>query len=119
MNTVETPNCINTLLGTVPIRDLFMCNNFDLTRFGINAYCTTINPYRIAIFSKGIERKAIQVEIPTYEKKHPEKFDATSFGLFHVFEYTKRESYSTTEINWEGFKSKFIDACLELQRHCA
>jgi hypothetical protein len=96
-----------------------MCTNFDLTRFGINAYCTTINPYRIAIFSKGVERKAIQVEIPTYDKKIPEKFEATSFGLFNVFEYTKQEAYSTTEINWEGFKSKFIDACLELKRYCA
>ncbi len=117
MNTVEPTNCINILLGTVPFKDLFMCSNFDLTPYRIDAYCTTIKPYRIAIFWKD-NSKAIQVEIPTYEKKHPEKLEATSFGLFTVHEYTKIEAYSTTEINWDYFKSKFIDACLELHRHC-
>jgi hypothetical protein len=118
----QNGNLIYNLLGTVPIQDLFMCSNFDLTPYGMDAYCSTVKPYRIAIFwntKPNEERKAVQVEIPTYEKKHPEKLEATSFGLFTVHEYTKREAYSTTEIDWECFKSKFVDACLELHRHCA
>ena len=122
MNTQQIPNCINILLGTLPIRNLFGCYNFDLTPYGINAYCTSIEPYKIVIFWKtkfSEKRMAIQVDIPTYERKHPEKLEATSFGLFTVFEYTKIEACSTTEINWDYFKSKFVDACLELYRHCA
>lgn len=122
MNNHRNGNLLYNLLGTVPIQDLFMCSNFDLKPYGIDATCSTVRPYRIAIFwntKQGEERKAIQIEIPTYEKKHPEKLEATSFGLFTVLEYTKREAYNTTEIDWDGFKSKFIDASMELHRHCA
>ena len=117
----QNGNFANTMLGAVPIRELFMCSNFDLKPYGMDAWCSTVNPYRLAIFWRtelGKERKAIQVQIPTYEKNHPEKLEATGYGLFTVWEYTKREAYSTTEIDWEGFKSKFVDACLELKRHC-
>ena len=104
-------------LKTIPIDKLFLCNNFDLTPYGINAYCTTINIYTIRICLNGINKVAINVDIPTYEINHPEKYEATKFSIFNVFEYTKRESYSTTEINWNLFKSKFISACLDLIKY--
>lgn len=123
MSNHSNGNLLYNLLDTVPIQDLFMCSNFDLNPYGMDAYCSTVNkPYIIAIFwntKQGEERKAIQIEIPTYEKKHPEKLEATSFGLFTVVEYTKREAYNTTEIDWTAFRLKFIDTAMELHRHCA
>ena len=121
MNNHRNDNLLCDLLGTLPIQELFMCSKFDLKPYCLDAYCTTINPYRLAIFwntKQGEERKSIQIEIPTYEKKHSEKLEATLFSLFKVHEYTKREAYSTTEIDWNYFKSKFTDACIELHRHC-
>jgi len=106
-----------TMLNLVPIKELFMCSSFDLEPYGMNAHCSVIGPYRLAIFWKakqGEQGKAIQVQIPTYEINHPEKLVATEFGFFCVLEYTKREAYSTTEIDWEGFRLKFIDACVKL-----
>jgi hypothetical protein len=110
------------LLSAVPIGQLIMCHNFDLKPYGMNAWCSMIDMYKLVIFwntYRGKERRAIQVHVPTYEVKHPEKLEATSWSMFKVWEYTKREAYTTTEIDWEGFKSKFIEACLELKRHCA
>jgi hypothetical protein len=111
----------NAVLSAVPIERLIMCNNFDLKPYGLNAWCSMMDMNKLVIFwnTKHMEeRKAIQVHVPTYEVKHPEKLEATSWSMFKVWEYTKREAYTTTEIDWEGFKSKFVDACLELKRHC-
>lgn len=110
------------LLSSVPIESLFMCHNFDLTPYGIDAWCSTIRPYRLAIFLRtkpDAERKAIQVQIPTFDIKHPEKIEATKFSMFNVLEYTKHKAYTSTEIDWKRFKSNFVEACLELKKHCA
>jgi len=109
----------NMMLNEVPIEQLAMCNNFDLKPYGLDAWCSIIEPYRLAIFlrtKQGEERRAIQIQIPTYEEKYPEKLEATGYGLFIVSEYTKREAYTVTRINWESFKSQFITAAIELKK---
>lgn len=57
------------------------------------------------------ETKAISLDIPYYTKQHPEKLEATKWSLFSVFEYTKRDAYTSEEVDWASFKNKF-NICL-------
>jgi hypothetical protein len=105
-------------LTEIPIEELFMCNNFDLLPYGINAWCYCHNPYRLVIQMKTNPQeptKAIQIDIPTYKIEHPEKLIATKQTLFTVLEYTKQNAHTTLEIDWERFKTRFINACNKLQ----
>lgn len=61
---------------------------------------------------------AISINIPYYERKHPEKMISTKYNMFSVFEYTKQDSYTTKEIDWYSFKEKFKSSLLELCKHC-
>lgn len=109
-------------LSAVPIEQLLMCSGFDLKPYGMDAWCSMVEPYLLVIFwraKQGEERKAIQVQIPTYEKYHPEKIEAETAGIFMTGSFIRHKEYHTKEVDWEGFKSKFITACLELKRQCA
>lgn len=74
----------------VPIKNLFNCSSFDLEPYGFKAYCTTIKPYLLVIFSKTSPKLAIQMTIPTYQENRIKKID------------------------WDEFTSKLVDCCVKL-----
>lgn len=57
---------------------------------------------------------AISMDIPYYDKHHPEQIKATKFNIFTVLEYTKYEAYTTQKIDWISFKRKFKECLLKL-----
>lgn len=70
----------------------------------------------IRLFEDG-RLKGISFTIPYYNKYHPEKMVATSFGMFgNVLEYTKEKSYSSQEIDWHRSKIKFNECLIKICR---
>jgi hypothetical protein len=108
-------------LQDVPIEELVTCLHFDLSPYGIDAWCSTTGlDNKLAIHKRtGLneERLSIQLDIPVYQVKHPEKYEATKFGFFAVREYTKREAHTEERVSLPLFKKMFIEACLKLNKH--
>lgn len=80
-------------LDEINIKDLFLCNGFDLRPYGFNGSCSMTEPYFLTIFlilPEG-DMKGVKIEVPTKGKRK--------------------------EINWLVFKHRFIDACTKLNNH--
>jgi len=101
-------------------KESIIANNISLKEFtGKDTYMFG-DMETVRFFNKDKTGKmlAVSIDIPYYEKEHPEKMEATKYNIFTVFEYTKREAYTTREIDWNYFKEKFKDALIELYKHC-
>jgi hypothetical protein len=101
-------------------KEAILTNNFSLKELtGLDIYMVG-DMQKVRLFRRyeDGQTRAISLNIPYYDKHHPEKMEATKFNMFAVFEYTKRESYTTQEIDWTSFKGKFNECLLKLCRYC-
>lgn len=113
----------DTVLYAVPDRiykEAITANNFSLKELTGLDISVVGDMEAVRLFRRYDARQtiAISIDIPYYNKNHPEKMEATSFNMFAVFEYTKREAYTTQEIDWLSFKEKFNECLLKICRHC-
>lgn len=119
--TKKESNNANVLLYAVPDD---ICTKLFMNRIDLKPYCgkdiVVNSDMEKVVFYRTYEngqRQAIQFKIPTFEKEHPAKMEATKYSFRIVYEYTMRKEYTTTEIDWYGFKSKFLECFETLLRH--